>query len=61
VVRFKGRHGLVKANGSVEVQAGAGGRPDLALLILLGWYLILLYADDVAASSASTAAVIAST
>ena len=61
VLRFKGRHGIVKANGSVEVQAGAGGRPDLALLILLGWYLILLYADDVAASSASTAAVIAST
>ena len=62
VVRFKGRHGIVKAKGAVEVQAGAGERPDLPLLILLGWYLILLHADDAAAAtSASSVAVISST
>ena len=62
VVRFKGRHGIVKAKGAVEVQARAGERPDLPLLILLGWYLILLHADDAAAAtSASSVAVISST
>jgi hypothetical protein len=61
VVRFKGRHGLVKAKGAVDIEAGAAGRPDLALLLLLGWYLILLHADDAAvASTASTVAVISS-
>ena len=55
---FKGRHGFVKAKGVVEVQPAAAGRPDVALLSLLGWYLILLHADDaaVASSAASVAA-----
>jgi hypothetical protein len=59
VIRFKGRHGIVKAKGAVEILAGAAGRPDLPLLILLGWYLILLHAEDaaVASSAASVAAV----
>jgi len=62
VVRFKGRHGIVKASGSVEVHTGAGGRADLPLLVLLGWYLILLYADDAAAaSSGATVAAISTT
>jgi hypothetical protein len=62
LVRSKGRHGLVKANGAVDIPAEAARRPDLALLVLLGWYLILLHADDAAAAStASTVAVISST
>ena len=48
---FKGRHGIVKAKGAVEIQPGAASLPDAPLLILLGWYLILLHADDSAASS----------
>jgi hypothetical protein len=57
VIRFKGRHGIVKAKGAVEIQPGAAGLPDIPLLVLLGWYLILLHADDAAA--ASTAAGVA--
>jgi hypothetical protein len=61
LIRFKGRHGLIKANGAVEIQPEAVRLPDLSLFVLLGWYLILLYAEDAAAaSSASTVAVISS-
>jgi len=56
LIRFKGRHGLVKANGAVEISPEAVHRPDIALLVLVGWYLILLYAEDAAA--ASTAAIV---
>jgi hypothetical protein len=49
---FKGRHGIAKAKGAVEIQPGAAGRPDTPLLVLLGWYLILLHADDTAAATA---------
>ena len=59
LLRIKGRHGLIKANGAVEIQPDAVTRPDLAMLVLLGWYLILLHAEDSAAASsaASVAAV----
>src|ERR1700716_253013 len=59
LILFKGRHGLVKARGAVEIQPGDASRPDAPLLVLLGWYLILLHADDTAA--ASTAAAVAAT
>jgi len=51
----------MRASGQVEVNPDATGRPDLSLLVLLGWYLILLHAEDsAAASSAATVAVVAS-
>ena len=56
LILFKGRHGLVKAKGAVEIQPGARGAPDVPLLVPLGWYLILLHADDAAAASALVAA-----
>jgi hypothetical protein len=52
LILFKGRHGIVKAKGAVEIQPGAESRPDTPLLVLLGWYLILLHADDTAAATA---------
>ena len=62
LIRFKGRHGLIKARGAVEVLPEGAALPDLPMLILLGWYLILLHAEDsAAASSASTVAVISTT
>ena len=56
LVRVKGRHGLIKANGAVEISPAAANLPDLALLVLLAWYLILLYAED--STAASTAAIV---
>jgi hypothetical protein len=63
LVRIKGRPGLIKANGAVEIPPEAVTAPDLALLILLGWYLILLFAEDsaAAASGASVAATASTT
>jgi hypothetical protein len=58
---FKGRHGIVKAKGAVEIQPGAAGRPDAPLLVLLGWYLILLHAEDANAAAGSSAAAVAAT
>jgi hypothetical protein len=55
LILFKGRHGIVKAKGAVEIQPGAESRPDTPLLVLLGWYLILLHADDTAAATAGAA------
>jgi len=51
LILFKGRHGIVKAKGAVEIQPGAESRADTPLLVLLGWYLILLHADDTAAAT----------
>jgi hypothetical protein len=55
LVRFKSRQGLLKTEGQVEIEASAAGSPDLALLVVLGWYLLILFARD-----ATTAAVASS-
>jgi hypothetical protein len=55
LIRFKGRHGFIKANGAVEIQPEAIANPDLAMLVLLGWYLILLHAEDSAAATVPAA------
>jgi hypothetical protein len=61
LILFKGRHGIVKANGAVEIQPGSAGLADTPLLVLLGWYLILLHADDANAAAASSAATVVAT
>ena len=62
LVHFKSHQGLLKVEGEVTVEAGAMKSPELPLLVVLGWYLLVLFARDAAAASAgSTAAVIAST
>jgi hypothetical protein len=40
----------------VEIAEGARQLPDLALLVLLGWYLALLYAQDMAVQTAAIGA-----
>jgi hypothetical protein len=55
LILFKGRHGIVKARGAVEIHSGSAGLPDTPLLVLLGWYLILLHADDSSAAAAVAA------
>lgn len=62
LVHFKSQPGLLKTGGQVEITPAARTLPELALLVLLGWYLLILFAHDAAAASAaSTAAVVAST
>lgn len=60
LVHFKSHHGLLKVEGQVEIEPGGIELPDLPLLVVLGWYLLVLFARDAAASSAATTAVIAS-
>lgn len=57
LVTFKSRHGLVKSGAQVEVRPEAADNRDLALLVLLGYYLILLYAEDAAAASVAATVV----
>jgi hypothetical protein len=59
VVQFKSRHGLLKVEGQVEIEPGGIELPDLPLLVVLGWYLLVLFARDAAAASsvASTAVI----
>jgi hypothetical protein len=61
LILFKGRHGIVKAEGAVEILPGSAARPDAPLLVLLGWYLILLHAEDANAAAGSSAAAVAAT
>jgi hypothetical protein len=61
LILFKGRHGIVKAKGAVEIQPGSAGLPGTPLLVLLGWYLILLHAEDANAAAGSSAAAVAAT
>jgi hypothetical protein len=58
LVHFKSQQGLLKTGGRVEITPTARTIPELPLLVLLGWYLLILFAQD--ASAASTAAVVAS-
>ncbi len=41
----------VRASGAVDILPDARSIPDTGLLVLLGWYLILLHAEDSAAAS----------
>jgi hypothetical protein len=47
---------LFKTQALVEVESQAYALPELSLLVLLGWYLVILHQDDVAAASAATTA-----
>lgn len=61
LINFRGRHGLIKANGTVQIEPMAATLPQMPMLVLLGWYLILLYADDAASAGGVAAASIAAT
>jgi hypothetical protein len=55
VVHFKSHQGLLKTEGQVEIETEAIQSPDLPLLVVLGWYLLVLFARDAAASLAVVA------
>lgn len=54
LVGFRQRTSLLKTEGVVEIEAGAPA--SLALLLCLGWYLVVLSEDDSAASAAGASA-----
>jgi hypothetical protein len=47
---------LFKTQADVEVGPAGQGLAELALLVLLGWYLVILQQDDAAAAAAAAAA-----
>lgn len=42
LIQFKARSALFQSQGEVRVEARAASNPDLSLLTLLGWYLVIL-------------------
>jgi hypothetical protein len=59
-VTFTVRQGLVKVEGRVEIAPAAGSLADLALLVTLGWYLVVLRAWDTAATASGAVAAVVS-
>ena len=58
LVAFTSRQGLITLEGTVALTPFAVGAPDLALLVLLGWYLVVLQVRD---THTMTAALVAAT
>jgi hypothetical protein len=58
LVRFKSRRGFLKSAADVEITPDAAGFPELSLLVVLGWYLLVLLGRDSDAAG-GTAAVVA--
>lgn len=54
LVHFKSRAGLMKTDGQVDIESEAVTYSELPLLVVLGWYLLILFARDAAAVIAST-------
>jgi hypothetical protein len=47
------RPGMTRLEGAVALSPAAACRPDLALLVLLGWYLVVLQAQDMPITTAA--------
>ena len=56
LVSFKRPSGLLRSSATVDLSAEAWALPVLDLLVLVGWYLMLLYAQDMALGTAVMAA-----
>jgi hypothetical protein len=48
ILRMLARPGFPPAGGQVVIEPAAAARPELALLVLLGWHLMLLVGDAMA-------------
>lgn len=53
LISYRGPGGLLKANAAMELAPEAGALPNVGLLAVLGWYLLLLFARDVAVATAA--------
>jgi hypothetical protein len=56
LVHFKSHQGLLKVEGEVAIEPGAIKSPEMPLLVVLGWYLLVLFARDAATSMAGVSA-----
>jgi hypothetical protein len=56
LVHFKSRAGLLKMEGAVDIETTATALPELPRLVVLGWYLLILFARDAAAAGGAAAA-----
>jgi hypothetical protein len=52
LVSFASRHGFLRAGCDVEIAPGALARPELPVLVVMGWYLLLRMREDSAAAAA---------
>ena len=61
LVDFKSHSGVLKMEGEVAIEPEASGLSELPLLVVLGWYLLILFARDSAAAAGASAAIVVST
>jgi hypothetical protein len=54
---FKTKYGLLKTGGEVAIDPFAASLPELALLVSLGWYMMVMEARDAAAAASSSAVI----
>lgn len=60
LLRYKSKPDLLKQSAQLEIESDAVSIPELSLLVLLGWYLMVLLSEDTAAAvAAATVAVTA--
>jgi hypothetical protein len=52
LIHFKRRAGLLKIEGQVDIETKAVTYPELPLLVVLGWYLLIVFARNAAAAAA---------
>ena len=57
IVRFRHHEGFFKASAQLEFEPSSAALPDFPLLVALGWYLMILAADDAAAVIATSAGI----
>lgn len=58
LVTYRRARELIKAEAEMEIAPGAAKLPNLGILVVLGWYLILLFGRDTAAQTASRSATV---
>ena len=55
LLSLKARSGLMKTGGELEIAPLAADLPELALLVTLGWYLVIMERRDAAAAASASA------
>jgi hypothetical protein len=53
LVQITSRQRLTRLDGTVEIAPAAAGVADLGLLVLLGWYLVVMQAQDTLTTTAA--------